>query len=195
MLIGLTGRKQSGKDTFYQILSSEPANGQPVLRLSFADKMKESFAALFDIQLAEIEHWKNEWVDWAAIRYQAAAHKRFQMRELLQRYGTEAHREIFGNDFWVNMLFTERLVADLDRAMFVVTDVRFKNEAERIKELGGHIVKIEREDLDNVTDLHASEQPITNELIDLTLANPYPHMDLYRVAVLGAVATLKNVSK
>ena len=109
-------------------------------------------------------------------------------RVALQRYGTEMHRDVFGADFWVDQLLpmTEGFTPDAEQQWpynFVgeyfndweppeiccITDLRFINEAQRIKDLGGEIWKIDRpvENEDN----HASEVELPEEFIDVVCLN------------------------
>jgi hypothetical protein len=64
-----------------------------------------------------------------------------QVRTLLQRIGTEAGRNIHGQDCWVNI--ARRKIDGLSGDV-VVTDVRFLNEVAMIRELGGQIIRITR---------------------------------------------------
>jgi hypothetical protein len=89
-------------------------------------------------------------------------------REYLQKYGTEAHRDVFGQNFWVNVCLPEGFIHAAQ--VVVVTDVRFPNEAERIHELGGHVWQIIRPSKDE-RDAHASEQPLDERLIDGIIHN------------------------
>lgn len=95
MLIGMTGLKGSGKDTAAAHLVA--VHG--FTRVAFADLLKESLAAFFGITMEEIEEWKND--DSCVIIFQRPNGMRSTMtlRQALQRYGTEAHREIFGTNF------------------------------------------------------------------------------------------------
>lgn len=87
-------------------------------------------------------------------------------RTYLQLYGTEAHREVFGTDFWVNVLFdANRTNSDL----LVITDVRFPNEADAIHERGGKVWQIQRES--SGAGNHSSEIPLEREVVDCTFVN------------------------
>lgn len=174
MLIGLHGKAQSGKDTvFLTIQKLYPT----ATRLAFADKLKKSVARLFDISLSDVERLKTTTdVECRFVREvestgitSAGVALPLNMRKILQRYGTEAHREVFGSDFWVDMLLpsTFRHAGKL----FVVTDLRYENEARRIKQLGGHIVHVKRDAAAHTHDAHISEVELPSSLIDYTLLN------------------------
>ena len=104
MLIALHGKLQSGKDTTFERIQKFVPDAE---RISFADPLKDSVAALLEISREEIELMKLT-DDWAVKVYIPS--ERFpntnivnsmSMRQFLQRYGTESHRDIFGDDFWV----------------------------------------------------------------------------------------------
>jgi hypothetical protein len=161
MLLGLTGLKGSGKDVVGAYLVKEHG----FERRSFADKLKESAAALFDVEAWEFDEWKNDPAMVVGIGQPSSEYDNsidtlpptLSVRNFLQRYGTEAHRDIFGRDFWVdNVLPVGGFYAG--RAI-VVTDVRFRNEMERIQLVGGHVIYVDRPALDQ-KDPHSSEQEV-----------------------------------
>lgn len=103
-------------------------------------------------------------------------------RTFLQRYGTEAHRDLFGDDFWVDALLPleiKKFHGDEARwqknfptsDIAVITDVRFENEAERIRDLGGQVWRIDRPDLPETEDQHASEQALPISMVDVVVPN------------------------
>src|SRR5882757_6905760 len=130
MLIGLAGFKGSGKNTAADYLTKEYGFEQ----LSFAAKLKESAAALFDIDPARWDYLKNDSqakitlddpVNFSRITVTA--------REFLQRYGTESHRNVFWDSFWVDLVLPPGNRYSTNTNM-VVSDVRFENEVSRVKE-------------------------------------------------------------
>jgi hypothetical protein len=165
VIVGLVGKKSSGKDTAGAFLVDDHG----FIRHSFADALKQSAAALFDVPVETWDELKNNEaahvtlhgpgisnsgvVPWAALT----------VREFLQRYGTEAHRDVFGGDFWVKVAraaMLKTLMQGGDDPMhapsIVVTDVRFPEEAQTIRDLGGMIVRVVRPEVE-VGDTHASE--------------------------------------
>lgn len=172
MLLGITGKLQSGKDSTFKIIKELKPEAE---KISFAEKLKESAAAVLNIDLESLEYLKNEEkirytpmvIGWGGgpLPYKSRS---FNIREFLQRYGTEAHRNIFGEDFWVDQSLPDNL--DHENRFLVVTDMRFPNEVDRVIELGGYTVRVNR-----VTETahgdHDSEQDIADELIDWDLDN------------------------
>jgi hypothetical protein len=69
-------------------------------------------------------------------------------RKLLQLLGTECGREIIHPQIWVNALF-----ADYEKdSEWIVTDVRFPNEAQAIKDKGGIVIRVNRYCYDSLED-------------------------------------------
>jgi hypothetical protein len=87
-------------------------------------------------------------------------------REIMQSYG-EFFRTI-DYDFWVKNLF--RVIDNKEYQNVIITDVRHINEAEAVKEHGGFLIKITRENKDTPHGVnHISE----------TALNDYNDCDLY----------------
>ena len=61
------------------------------------------------------------------------------LRELLQKEGTEHTKPFWGKNFWI-----KRLESDMVGPFGIVTDVRFRAEAEWIKSKGGMVISIQR---------------------------------------------------
>ena len=176
MLIGLNGLKGSGKDTVGSYLVDRYGFEQ----LSFAAKLKESAAALFNVDPKMWETWKND-PTMRVMLYKAEEYEPWEVesdgdpdhyintisvRKFLQRYGTEAHRSVFGSDFWV-----DQALEGIDpNKNHIFTDARFENELQRIKSLGGYNVQILRPELTN-QDSHASEIPPPLHMIDYVISN------------------------
>lgn len=96
-------------------------------------------------------------------------YRSLSFRELLQRYGTEAHRDIFGQNFWVDV--TLPLGGYYPGRAIVVTDCRFRNEAERVKYLGGYNWHIRRKAAPENPEQHRSEEFDYSDLIDVYIDN------------------------
>ena len=70
-------------------------------------------------------------------------------RKLLQLLGTEAGRQIIHPNIWVNALFADFENNKSDwlsatNSKWIITDVRFPNEAQAIKDRGGILIRINR---------------------------------------------------
>lgn len=97
-------------------------------------------------------------------------------RLLLQLLGTQCGREIIHPNIWVNALFSEYVSYHNSRVniytlpKWIISDVRFENEAKAIKERNGIIIRVNRnsENKDN----HQSEIELDNyKEFDYTIAN------------------------
>lgn len=123
-LIGLSGYAQSGKDT----LGAIAVNHYRFTRLAFADALKR--VALdsdpYTNHLVQAHGWEG-------------AKRVPEVRTLLQHLGI-AVREHVDPDAWVNAAL--RHVSPGGR--YVITDVRFPNEAQAIKDRGGVMVRVHR---------------------------------------------------
>lgn len=154
-LIGLCGSPGSGKDTVAKILA--PLGWT---RVSFADPLRSMLLALnpmttVGIRVKELV----ELIGWEA------AKKVGDVRELLQRLGTEAVRECLGEDAWVDL--ARKKIASINGPV-VITDVRFPNEVGFVRELAGEIILVNRPGVGAVNN-HSSEN--RDFEVDWTLEN------------------------
>ncbi len=146
-IIGLSGRKLSGKTTAVNHVCRRYAAREPVVR-SFAGPLKEVVIDLFTplewgllIGDLDEERWKNKVTPCGKT-----------IRELLQIVGTDWCRSLWP-DVWTNAMARE-----VDRcgagALVLIPDVRFPNEVRFIQERGGHVIRLLRAPLE---DTHPSE--------------------------------------
>ena len=138
MLIGLVGKAGSGKDTVFKrslVIAKKIGIPNPE-RVAFADKLKESAAAALGLSEDAVNYYKGD----SGTGHITILGKPMSMRRFLQLYGTESHRDVFGDNFWVNAALP--LGFDHAHKIVFVTDIRFENEAERIRLLGGKIVQV-----------------------------------------------------
>lgn len=183
MLIGLHGKAESGKDsTWLFILDWSAKHGNRVARRdAFADRMKWSAARLFmptvprDIGREWGDLVKHEQFSVAVMDGDEIIHH-ITGRQLIQRYGTEAHRDIFGDSFWIDVVLDG--YNEDDGTILVITDVRFENEAQAIKELGGEVWEIVRPGVEIADSDHRSEAELPVKYIDRVLVNSGDLFDL-----------------
>jgi hypothetical protein len=81
-------------------------------------------------------------------------------RTLLQLLGTECGRQIIHPNIWVNALFADYDTSSNYDFNWIITDVRFPNEVQAIKDKGGIVIKINRDS--DVVDNHSSETALDN---------------------------------
>lgn len=207
MLIGLNGKKQAGKDTVYERILHLYGPGteadQAVERVSFADKLYESAAAALGVDVEFLRRWKSDPGAGMTLVVPSGDPTPYgdtvvragclTFREFLQNYGTEAHREVFGQDFWTNAVDLSH-----DGRIVVVTDVRFPNEAEAVFNAGGRVVKVVGpEEVEAAGDGHASEAPLPYHQVDTVLFNrhrddEFRTLDYNVVRLLAALFRLER---
>ncbi|MBN0978874.1 deoxynucleotide monophosphate kinase [Pseudomonas hygromyciniae] len=160
ILIGLTGRARSGKTTAAEHL----ARTYLLEQYAFADPLRDGLMAIFNLDPTDFEGDRKEqplgWLDCSP-------------RQLMQSMGTEWARNTVHPDVWVKL--AEQNLEYMTKALgavlgFVVSDVRFENEADLIRRRGGTIIHIFRPDAQDVNP-HISEAGVAAHTDDLTLPN------------------------
>lgn len=128
MLIGLNGKIGSGKDTIADIIIRQYPY---VEKKSFAYKLKLISSILIGCDLKDLmmQEGKNLYSEIFRMTY----------GEVLQNVGTRALRNNFHKEVWIKSLFVDFIN---EESNWIVTDVRFENEAEFIIKMGGMLVKI-----------------------------------------------------
>ena len=161
-IIGLTGKAGAGKDTAAQFIREQlQASGRRVAVEAFANPIRQMLLAIgVPDQYLRDRRLKEEPIPG----FNGASY-----RMLAQTLGTEWGRHCLGRSFWIQML-QHRLAraAEVQPApeFLVVTDVRMLNEAQWVKEQGGWVVRVTRDNLPSVRD-HESERldlPFSHEL-------------------------------
>ena len=162
--IGLAGKAGSGKNTIAQHI----CYSQSLWQFSFASTIKNMICALRDQRvgyLSWIESGKEDPIPGMNLSY----------RELMQSlgdWGRNHHPE-----FWIDALVCSYAYKNADRGMLigpdewaVITDVRFENEANWIRNQGGVIWHIERKLTPNVRN-HVSEAGIQKKSGEAIITN------------------------
>lgn len=177
-IIGLAGPARSGKDTIADVLA-EITPGT-VEQDAFADRLKLIAAISLgfsdDVGIAGVRRWADrlkEEESLAIVGPRATVTSKISGREFLQRLGAEAIRGVLGADVLVDAVPFDRDGVDL----LVLTDVRFENEAEAIRDRGGEIWRVYRPGTGGMR--HVSERPLPTDLIDREVDNSGSIADLY----------------
>lgn len=93
------------------------------------------------------------------------------VRDLLQKLGTDAMRNGLHENVWVNALMADYKPGPLYRVPnWIITDTRFPNEAQAIKEKGGVVIKVERPGVGPVNN-HPSETALKDYPFDYVIHN------------------------
>ena len=140
-IIAFSGRKQSGKTICSEFLKGLLlSNGYSDVEIyNFADPLKEDICmnmfGLSYVQCYGEDHNKNELVDayWED--------KQLTARDLMQLIGTDLFRKL-NNNIWVNALINKIKKSKLQ--VVIVSDCRFPNEIEAIKNNGGIVFRLNR---------------------------------------------------
>lgn len=174
MLVGIVGKKRSGKDTFadYVITTSE----KTYIKYSFADPLKEICKILFLFNDEQLYGNDKEVIDsrWGV-----------SPRKVLQIVGTDLFRNTLPttcedlsyikDNFWIKQ-FNNWYESNKHKNI-IIPDIRFQNEIDIIKENNGIIIHIINDNV-NMNDTHSSE---TNELsgFDIEVSNNETLNDYY----------------
>lgn len=157
--IGLVGKARSGKDTVAGVLTREFA----YTRLAFADRLKEA-AVQVDL-LLEDELFLSEAVSmygWETVKEQWPASRRF-----LQNLGV-AMRNV-DPDIWVRPVENQLFNGTELNMPCVVTDVRFANELDMLRNHAAVVVRITRPGTGG--DPHVSENELDDFGANYTIEN------------------------
>lgn len=180
--VALLGKSRSGKDTVAGFLAKHAG----YTRLAFADRLKG--AALRT----------NPWItyetnaDWddslSAVRladlvqrlgWERAKDQFPEVRRLLQEYG-QTVREMDPR-FWIRPVATQLMNGTVWNMPAVVTDVRYRNEVDTLRELGAVVVRVIRPGagLSGEAANHSSETELDDLEPDVVLGNAGDLDDLY----------------
>lgn len=174
MIIGISGKLGSGKDTvgeIIQYLTGVDANGKFSKGLNwsyssnfeikkFAGKLKAIGSLLTGVPVEYFEDQEFKKTDlpneWVYVENGYAA-KNMTVREFLQKLGTDAMRDGLHKNVWINALYAD-YKEELDPYHFkshinestlkypnwILTDMRFANELDSVKERDGITIRVNR---------------------------------------------------
>jgi hypothetical protein len=159
MIIGLSGYAQVGKDTVAQILVEEYG----FTRIGFADIIKKAayiLDPLITMDGMRLAH--------AVDKYGWEGSKQVpEVRRILQVLGSEIGRDLIDPQIWVELTMHSVHVDD----KIVISDVRFRNEAEEIKWKQGQVWRISRIDKGAPVNIHRSETDMDSWDFDQYISN------------------------
>jgi len=146
MIIGLGHQREVGKDLAGAILQTEikvKCSHLEVRKVAFADPLYQLCKDIYG------------WMGFRSKEYYDTNKEMKEKplepigkspRQILIDMGTPAIRHVVWDETWLQ--YTMHLEADI----IIITDVRFPNEAQAIKDKGGRLIKIERPGLTTVED-------------------------------------------
>ena len=174
-IIGIAGLANSGKDTTADYIVSKYSNFK---KIALSEPIKNMMINLFGFTYEqcykqELKKTKDDFWD-------------ITPRDAMILIGTKLFRDNWREDFWIK-LAEKRIISEPNKN-FVVSDIRFDNEAEMIKKLGGKVIVIYRPD-NQIKINHKSENGICYKLVDDTIINDCNLNELYNKIDL----TLKKI--
>jgi len=167
MIIGLSGYARSGKDTIAKTLVEEFG----FERIAFADPIKKMLIHINPI--LEDGHRLNELVKeygWEIAKAKP------EVRRLLQALGMAGRGEI-DHEVWI--IAALRTMDDPEKD-YVITDVRFENEAVMVSQMGGEIWRVQRPNVSAVN-AHPSESDLDDWDFDYIIDNEGTKADLHNI--------------
>lgn len=157
-VIGLLGRAGSGKDTVYEALKAA-LDGKTVVRVAFGDEVKKEVAARHELSVETINLNKD------------------RFRVLLQEWGLE-YRRASDPAYWIKKIKPQMAMLLGLADVIVITDVRYTNEADYVKEIcGGNLVKVLGDKSKMLKSTHRSETEMKDITPDYLLPNDKNNMD------------------
>lgn len=188
MIVGFVGKKGSGKSTAAEFLEEEHG----FTRHNFKDTLVAEIKHKLPLVLNEIV----ELMNWTEYEFNGSGDEPWTvdrlfkekppvMRALLQNYGTEVRR---ADDpaYWVDAW--GQLASVLSEKDLVVDDVRFENEAQAIRDMGGCLIRIVKDSFDYpVVDAHASETEQDSIIVNHEIKVKEGDLDKLKELVLKAV--------
>ncbi len=198
LLIGISGKKYSGKDTLCSFLQEEASKqGYLSIKRAFADALKEEVAEFlvpaYNKNISSSLYGATS-LDLIKAFNDPGIKENFRL--LLQWWGTEFRRKQFSDTYWLDTLDswidTLKVKTCKDKEslhgyntsafdtidlnlnnnhpiLVIIPDVRFENEAKFIKDKDGVLIRINR-NLDN-KDEHTSETQLDEYKFDLSVDN------------------------
>lgn len=147
LIIGIGHKARAGKDT----VANHLVKHHGFERVAFATKLKEVARVVFGFtdeqlygNLKEVpdEKWNDTLRFLGRSGPNAIFHEPLTPRIAMQKIGTESFRDVFHEDIWIAALF----LGLEPGKRYVITDLRFHNEAQAVLDAGGYLWKVSRDD-------------------------------------------------
>lgn len=182
-LIGVAGRMNSGKTTIARYLAEK----HQCIPYALADNVRVALRTLNPIIALDgrtVEDVIEAEEDWQKVKSDPVLGP--EIRQLLQRLGTDVGRKMFGTSVWLFAAETQldATLPDWWREnrgpQIVVHDIRFSNEAKWVHMNRGTVINVVRPSLiPGPRSGHESEQGIDPSLADYTILNVGSLDELY----------------
>ena len=173
MLIGITGKLESGKSTLANMICKKATVESK--RYAFAGALKNMCTDYFGFK----------WADLYTVEGKKTIHPLWGItsREFMQRLG-QGLRDAIAPDVWVKVLETQILREQERYGHILIDDVRMPNEAEMVHRLGGIMIRVIRPNhvaISTGIKNHPSEQDLPDDMIDYDIVNDGTADQLYDV--------------
>ena len=158
MIIGISGKKQSGKDTISDFLITK----YNFIKYGFADPIKDIAKIIFNFSEEQLYGKEKDVID---------PYWNIKPRDFFQKFGTDYGQFIFPEHFpeifkdnkrtlWLKVFknwYLEK-IKENPSIKIIINDVRFEHEFNMIQSLGGYIFRVKRNS--NFIDNHISENEL-----------------------------------
>ena len=183
MLIGISGKIKSGKDTVGEMLWNLGNIDYNTYTCAFADNLKKIVAAIVgcdyeslydqEFKASDIPNFVKITKDGiithiipdSKLYYKdvSRTYETVTYREALQFFGNKFRSE-YGEDFWIRMLKSNLILGN--KWLNIITDVRYKNEADFIKSNKGILIRVNRPEIQTSKNIsnHSSETELDKYL-------------------------------
>lgn len=187
-IVGIGGRLASGKDTVADYLV-----GKGWVKVGMSDVLHECAMRLNPYIPINERMSSTYGVEGLFVRYTelveqvgyVEAKKNPEVRRFLQAFGTEVGRNMFGENFWVDIMARRlRKIAKVNDV--IATGIRFPNEVDMINDLGGQTWWVDRDEHCVKHGDHSSETSVDPDMFEViienygTLEELYHEVDIYR---------------
>lgn len=187
VIVGLIAAKGAGKDSLAAAMA-----GLGYTRLAFADALYAEVADAYDCTVADLQVRETKEAPQLWLAPSVCRNKDFALfcesylagegrvggdqapmspREVLQQWGT--FRRLTDKEYWLKQVENVLRSPQAAGMKYVITDVRFANEATRVESLGGALVRIRRKTAEDAaaSDTHPSETELRNRTTDHLVDN------------------------
>jgi hypothetical protein len=193
MIIGIVGLIEAGKGAVGDILIDD----FDYTRISWADPLKDSVALKFGWPRELLEGDTKESRKFREKKdeyWSAHLGRDFTPRLALQIEGTEAGRNIYGEDMWVAVAAKRMERSDIESHRFVIPDTRFPNEIKYIRENRGIVVRVKRGPEPEWYRTAEIANTTTVEFLKSSMREEYPDVHYSEWAWVGSEfdATIEN---
>jgi len=189
--IAICGKANSGKNTLSKMLKKHVPKGQKTVIIAFADPIKEMIRLMFPNLPKKVLYGSSQ------LRNEAIPHAfkdgiPLTIRQLLIDLGTGTGRS-YNENIWIDNFDArlEKLLKNKNNKMVIVTDVRFRNEFDHLKNQGFHMIRLLRNNKNMINHVSETNQDgILNEEFDDVIHNNGSLAEL-KTRVIEIVSHLK----